>query len=184
MKKCLIVNLVGAPGAGKSTGAAYIFSKLKMKGINCELITEYAKRKIWEENKKVFENQIYIFGKQYYSMTSCVDQLDVIITDSPLFLSIYYNKSKLLGDNFNKVVNDVFHSFNNKNYLLKRVKEYNPKGRLQTASESDFIYLELKKLLEQYNIKYDIKDGNVRNYDEIVEETISLLEVQKNKSKS
>ena len=26
----IIVNLFGVPGAGKSTGAAYIFSKLKM----------------------------------------------------------------------------------------------------------------------------------------------------------
>ena len=33
----LVVNLFGAPGAGKSTGAAYIFSKLKMAGINAEL---------------------------------------------------------------------------------------------------------------------------------------------------
>ena len=39
----LVINLFGAPGAGKSTGAAYIFSLLKMYGINAELITEYAK---------------------------------------------------------------------------------------------------------------------------------------------
>lgn len=39
----LLVNLYGSPGAGKSTGAAYIFAKLKMLGINAELITEYAK---------------------------------------------------------------------------------------------------------------------------------------------
>ena len=32
----LIINLFGAPGAGKSTGAAYIFSKLKMLGVNEE----------------------------------------------------------------------------------------------------------------------------------------------------
>ena len=36
----LVVNLFGAPCAGKSTAAAYIFSQLKMKGINCELATE------------------------------------------------------------------------------------------------------------------------------------------------
>lgn len=47
---CLVVNLFGVPGAGKSTGAAYIFSQLKMAGINAELITEFAKDKVWEEN--------------------------------------------------------------------------------------------------------------------------------------
>ena len=33
MKKPIVVNLFGAPGAGKSTGAAYIFSELKQKGV-------------------------------------------------------------------------------------------------------------------------------------------------------
>ena len=38
MNKPIVVNLTGAPGAGKSTGAAYIFSELKQRGINCELV--------------------------------------------------------------------------------------------------------------------------------------------------
>ena len=45
---CIVVNLFGVPSAGKSTGAAYIFSRLKMEGINAELITEFAKDKVWE----------------------------------------------------------------------------------------------------------------------------------------
>ena len=57
----ILVNLFGAPGAGKSTGAAYIFSQLKMRGINAELVTEFAKDKVWEGSKAVFENQAYIF---------------------------------------------------------------------------------------------------------------------------
>lgn len=42
----ILINLFGAPGTGKSTGAAYIFSQLKMKGINAELVTEFAKDKL------------------------------------------------------------------------------------------------------------------------------------------
>ena len=60
----IVVNLFGALGAGKSTGAARIFSNLKMAGINAELVTEFAKDKVWEENKAVFNDQLYIFGKQ------------------------------------------------------------------------------------------------------------------------
>ena len=48
----LVVNLFGTPGAGKSTGAAYIFSNLKMRGINAELVTEFAKDMVWEDNKE------------------------------------------------------------------------------------------------------------------------------------
>ena len=59
----LVVNLFGVPGAGKSTGAAYVFSKLKMKGINAELVTEFAKDIVWENNSRGLKNQEYIFGK-------------------------------------------------------------------------------------------------------------------------
>ena len=95
MGKTLVINLFGVPGAGKSTGAAYIFSQIKMRGINAELITEFAKDKVWEENKEVFKNQAYIFGKQSFKLSRCDGKVDVIITDSPLPLSIFYNKDFL-----------------------------------------------------------------------------------------
>lgn len=46
MKNTIIVNLFAGPGAGKSTGAAYIFSKLKLAGIDCEYVSEFAKDKV------------------------------------------------------------------------------------------------------------------------------------------
>lgn len=42
----VVINLFGIPASGKSSGAAYIFSKLKMLGYNAELITEFAKDKV------------------------------------------------------------------------------------------------------------------------------------------
>ena len=59
-----IINLIGAPGSGKSTTAAGIFYNLKMKGIKCELLTEYAKDRVWEENFMALNDQLYIFAKQ------------------------------------------------------------------------------------------------------------------------
>ena len=43
MNKTIIINLIGAPCAGKSTLAALVFSKLKMNNISCEIVTEFAK---------------------------------------------------------------------------------------------------------------------------------------------
>ena len=38
-----MVNFYAGPGSGKSTMAAAIFSRLKWKDVNCELVTEFAK---------------------------------------------------------------------------------------------------------------------------------------------
>ena len=114
----IVVNLFGVPGAGKSTGAAYVFSKLKMQGINAELVTEFAKDMVWENNNKVLMNQEYIFGSQSYRLSRCKDKVDVIVTDCPLFLTAFYNKSSVLGNEFNKVVLNVFNTYNNVNYLI------------------------------------------------------------------
>lgn len=176
----IIVNLFGVPGAGKSTGAAYIFSQLKMRGVNAELITEFAKDKVWENNEKVFKNQMYLFGKQSFRISRVEDEVDVIITDSPLLLSIFYNNNPILGDNFNTLVADVFHSYNNVNYLLTRTKPYNPSGRHQTEEESKALEQPMRQLLKDWNVEYKDAFGERTSYDKIVEEVWELYQNGKN----
>ena len=178
MSKTLVVNLFGVPGAGKSTGAAYIFSQIKMRGVNAELITEFAKDKVWEENKEVFKNQAYIFGKQSFKLSRCDGKVDVIITDSPLPLSIFYNKDPRLTENFNRTVMDVFNSYENKNYLVLRTKPYNTLGRHQTKEESDALGEPIKNLLKDRDIKFDYINGNEEGYEEIVSDILKHLKVE------
>ena len=170
-----VVNLFAPPGAGKSTGAAYIFAKLKMAGVNAELITEFAKDKVWEENKEAIKNQAYMFGKQYFKMSRCKNKVDVLVTDSPLLLSILYNTDEVLGEEFDTVVSNVFKSFNNLNYWLKRVKPYNPKGRLQTEKESDALVPTLKQILADEHVQYKEYRGLEEDYDKIVEHVLLHL---------
>lgn len=171
----LVLNFIGAPGAGKSTGAAYVFAMLKMQGINAELVSEYAKDKVWEEAFVALEHQEYIFGKQSFKIARCARAVDVVITDSPLLLSIYYNKFPVLGDTFNQTVLNTFNSYNNKVYFIERVKEYNPSGRTQTKEESNKISGELKMLLKKYNIPFTCIKGELEGYDSIVEEVLQSL---------
>ena len=171
----LLINLFGGPGAGKSTGAAYIFSKLKMAGVNAELVTEFAKDKVWEGNKEVFKNQAYIFGKQYFKISRCADKVDVIITDSPLLLSIVYNDNPVLGDSFNETVKNVFSSFNSMNYILSREKEYNPVGRNQTESEAKEVDVQVRAMLDEEKIPYEVVAGSELGYDYIVDRVLEQL---------
>lgn len=175
MTKTIVINLFGVPGAGKSTGAARIFYELKTYGVNAELVTEFAKDKVWENNEEVFKNQAYIFGKQSFKLSRCDNKVDVIVTDSPLPLSILYNHDPRLTENFNKTVMDVFNSYNNLNFLLTRVKPYNPSGRMQTEEESNKLYEPIKTLLEERGIKYEEVLGSDIGYRKIINEALSSI---------
>lgn len=172
----ILVNLFGSPGTGKSTGAAYIFSQLKMRGINAELVTEFAKDKVWEESKAVFNNQAYIFGKQYFRISRCADKVDVVITDSPLLLSLVYNNDPVLGEDFNNVVRKVMNSYDCRNFFLVRTKKYNPVGRFQTEKESNKIADKIHDLLDREGIDYITTTGDINGYDVIVNEIMKILE--------
>lgn len=170
----IVINLFGGPGCGKSTGAAYIFSKLKMMGVDAELVTEFAKDKVWESNEEVFKNQAYIFGKQSFKMSRCKDKVDVIVTDSPLLLSAIYNEEEILGEDFNKVVLNVFNSYGNVNFFLIRKKVYNPNGRLQTEEEAKEVDEKIKRFLDEHDVFFRCEDGTMEGYDRIVDYVLNL----------
>lgn len=171
----LVVNLFGTPGAGKSSLTAYIFSKLKFAGVNAEMATEFAKDKVWEESVEVFKNQAYIFGKQYFRLSRVKNKVEAIVTDSPILLSPFYNTQPELGYHFDMMCLDVFHSFNNYNAFLKRVKPYNPAGRFQTEEESDELNEPLKDLLTKFEIPYLDYDGDFGGGDKIVADILYIL---------
>lgn len=85
------------------------------------------------------------------------------------------NSSKILGEEFNKIVYNCFCSFNNKTYLLKRVKPYNPNGKLQTEEESNALGFPLTGNLDFWNISYTIRNGDINGYDDIVNEILKHL---------
>jgi len=174
LKNTLVVNLFGGPGTGKSTGAAYIFSKLKMAGVDAELVTEFAKDKVWEENKEVFKNQFYILGKQSFRLSRCYGKVDVIITDSPLPLSTLYVPTADYTENFRKATVDLFNTYNNLNFFLKRVKEYNPNGRNQTEFEANIIEASTEAMLNNYKIDYETINGFIDGYDYIYEKVMEI----------
>lgn len=165
---CVAVNLFGGPGAGKSTTAARLFAELKEEGINCELITEYAKDKVWEESYHVLDNQIYMFGKQSHRQFRVKNKVDVLITDSPLPMMLHYGRDFSMC--FKDLVMEVFHEYDNLNYIIERGNafQYNPVGRNQDEVEAQLIHDEIRNLLVSRSISYktihreDDKDNNIR----------------------
>jgi adenylate kinase family enzyme len=179
MKKPLVVNLSGAPGAGKSTGAARIFSDLKQLGVNCELVGEFAKDKTWEHNTTALNCQEYVFGKQSYRLARCREDVEVIVTDSPLPLTIIYNHNPAIEQSLTQLVVDVYNTYENINFFITRVKPYNPKGRNQTAEESDEISEAIKELYVKLGINYTTITGDTSGYNTAVEQVLQKLNQMK-----
>jgi len=151
-KMPIVVNLIGGPGSGKSTIAAGVFYFLKMAGVKVELATEYAKDMVYEKSFKTLADQFYIFGKQFHKIWRLIDDNDVIITDSPIILSVFYNK--LESELFDDFVIEQYKRFNPMTFFIERETQYQNTGRMQTEEEAVNIDKALKEILDANDIPY------------------------------
>lgn len=149
----IVVNFFAGPGAAKSTMCAAVFAELKWLDVNCEMAREYTKDLVWEGHGHTLKNQMFVFGNQQHRLFALRDKVDVILTDSPLLLSIIYNKE---GDSdFRSIVMKEFKKYSNLNFVLsRRRKNYNPAGRLQTEDEAIHIDERIKEMLFDNNIAF------------------------------
>jgi len=168
-KDTLVLNLLAGPGAGKSSMAAAIFSQLKWLGIDCELALEYAKDLVWEKRHKTFQNQIYIFGKQHHRIFRLLGQVQVVITDSPLFLTPIYDEEK--RETLKQLVFNEANKCNNLNVLVVRKKKYNPNGRKQTILQAKKVDDVVKTFLKENQIPFVEVEGTPEGA-ELVEKLI------------
>jgi len=177
-KDALVINLFGGPGVGKSTTAAGVFSLLKLHDIECELVPEFAKDLVWEERFKTFKDQQYIFGKQHHRLWRVKDQVDVVVTDCPLMLSIIYGK--LYGTTtlaFESNVIDVIKSFKNKNIILSRTKKYNSNGRNETEDQAKEVDEMVKRSLEGNKMPWVDIPGNFQGINEVAKVILKELRI-------
>ncbi len=160
IKRCKIVNIYGGPGTGKSTCAGALFADLKYSGENVEYIQEYAKDAAWEKRgPKVFEAQEYIFGKQHFRMARVADDVDYLVTDSPILLGLAYMPIDFYLPSLPLVIKEAYDNYDNLDIFLVRKKAYNPKGRNQNEAEARELDVKINLILDKFSIPYHIIPG-------------------------
>lgn len=166
MKKTICLNFYAGPGAGKSTVAADVFAALKKRNVDCELINEFAKRKVWEGNTECLSNQLYITAKQQYLMWTVSKHVDLIITDSPLLLGSIYGNDDLLT----QIIFREYREFFNIDVFLERNpnSEYQSNGRMQSKIEAIEKDYEIKTMLGQLNPKYTTLEVNKNTVNNVI----------------
>lgn len=166
-----IINLFGGPGVGKSTLAAHTFYHLKSMGLNCELVTEYAKDLVWKQAHRVLQNELYVFAKQNLRLAMIGDQVDYIVTDSPILLPILYDQDR--DPIFRQLVVHWFHKYNNVNFLIDRKKVYSPVGRTHTEPEARALDGLIQNMLDTERIPYHIIHDPATGW-ESIQKTLNL----------
>ncbi len=164
--------MFAGPGSGKSSTCASIFSKLKWKGVDCEMALEYAKDLVWDDHQAKFSNQIAIFGEQHHRVHRLLGKVEVVITDSPLLLSITYGNNEEL----NRLALSEFNKFNAYNIFIKRVKAYNPNGRNHSLDQAILLDDQILRLLDSMGVPYDSFEGKEDNVEIIVNNILQRID--------
>lgn len=159
-KKLRVINLIGAPGAGKSTLMADIFAMMKRDGHQVEQIPEHAKELVWRDRQKELADQLHITGEQHHRLFTMIGKVDYVITDSPILLGVLYLQDWLPREPFLQVIKAHLDLYENVWIYVNRVRPYDPHGRVQSESESEQVDKDLKALLEELGIKPFYVDGD------------------------
>ena len=156
----IIIGFLGGPGSGKTTLASRVFTELKEMRLNVEFSTEFAKDLTWEGSMGVLSNQLYVFAKQQHRIFRIADKVDIIVTDSPLILSLLYGEIYLkdnMSDNFKKLIIEEYNRYPRFDVFVKRKYSYVEEGRNQTLSEATAIDKRIKSIYKEQGWKFDME---------------------------
>lgn len=172
-----IINLVGGPGAGKSSVALSLAGKMKMSGMSADYVREFVKNWAYEGRKVQSHEQLEIFHGQSSSERPLYGNVEYAVSDSPLCLSEIYEKHYFGTDltrglyyEWMKIFKDVTPIF----FKIERSKAYVQEGRYETesqAKEMDVkIHDKISGMCEMIGWKY-----YTVNYDTAVDEILQIL---------
>ena len=171
------ISLWSGAGAGKSTTACYVYSRLKQQNYKIELVREYIKKWAYEGKVPKSYDQLYIFGKQLNAEDSLLQSgVEHLITDSPLLMQVFYARKYdfpcwqqliEIGKSFEAVQPSL-------NIFLDRDGlDYEKEGRYETEPEAKAVDEEMQAYMDQFVGEYKVLKS--KDLDSIVEYIDSAL---------
>jgi len=164
----LIIDLYGAPGAGKSTTSACLFSILKDRGEKVSLISESATDLIESGQDYMLkdpEYQSYVISLQFKKIK---DQqrlgTEYLITDSPILYQLSFVENTHVHEPLKNLFTPLMSQYETFNVLILRNKVYSNYKRITSDKESRAIQ---QKLLSEREYQVSIQ-GRVAEVPKIV----------------
>jgi len=150
------INLIGGPGCGKSTLAAYTYSYLKTHGHDVELAREFVKSWAYQKIRPASFDQLYITASQLREEDLLLRSgVDIVISDSPLVMQLVYVHGEPLFEELLSIVQKFDNKHPSLNIWLERGNlPYKTEGRYQTLEQAKLLDAALKALLDKIGLKY------------------------------
>ena len=153
------INIYGGPGVGKSTLAARIYSDLRRRFVNVELIQEVVKQYVYAGRTLKPWDYVHTFGQQFEAEHLPLSSgVKTIVSDSPLFLQCIYafeNDSPVYAQ-----LVDICRMFDEEypvfNLLALRsgTTPYETLGRWQDRKEAEEVDKTVREHLDRHLIDY------------------------------
>jgi hypothetical protein len=174
-----VINLLAGPSAGKTTNTHALMAYMKEKRMNVECALEYAKDVVWKNpgyEKFALDDQISLFATQNARIYPLIGQVEFVVTDCPLLLSLVYlpqshckfhvNRQSWI-ESFNDIVLKTYHQYSNINYYIERGdRKFVQSGRVHDEEQSRQKDTEVLDML----VKYQIPFKTVSSWNEIVKD--------------
>lgn len=160
MKTTKVISFISGPSVGKTLLSSLVFAELKMMHKSAEIVPEVAKWLIYKEEFDKLNDQYYVSSEQYRQIKVLDGKVEYVIADSGILTGLYYNKTyqSNMSDikKTEKMILDKVSEFNNIYIYVERNPEFEfeKEGRVHNEEESKQIDIELKQMLDDYNISY------------------------------
>ena len=160
-----VINIIGGPGSDKSLFSSAIVLHLSLHGKTVEIVPDYAKALVWQQNFSVLKNQYFIAQQQFDHF---------LIDECSLPQLLFYN------ENYDENICDVsktrdqilqwYRQNDNINILVQRgQKKYVRTGRFQDEEQAREVDQGLQAILEREHLPYTVLPPDVKAINAFVE---------------
>ena len=140
----LLIDIYGGPSSGKSTTSLALTSLLKLyldqysgSTMRVEYVSEAAQGFVWESGSLMLANQARLFGEQFRRLERLRGKVDIIVSDSPLWLCAYYGRPDLYPQPaWSEVIRAHYQHFAVLPILVNRVGRFETEGRVHDETAS------------------------------------------------
>ncbi len=161
-----VINIIGGPGCDKSLFSAAIILNLNLRHKTVELIPDFAKSLVWQQDFDALKNQYFIAQQQFRMLELLDGQLQFLVTECSLPQLLYYN------EHYDENICDVaktrlqilewYKQHNNVNVVVERSdRKYVHTGRFQDEQDARKIDHAIRATLVKERIAHTVLKADI-----------------------